>query len=173
MTTLTIETSEAMEAFGRWLGSTVRAGDVVVLSGALGAGKTTMTRGLGEALGVTPPVQSPTFILAREHDRFDVEAPRLVHVDAYRLGSPGELHDLDIDWAGSIGVIEWGRPYVSAITREWLDVNIDLPHAVDDAPDGQVEDNLVRWVTVTAHSVGGEPSARLGGIVEAAHDFSY
>ena len=84
----------------------LRAGDLVALNGELGAGKTTMTRGLGAALGVRGAVTSPTFVLARTHPRLDGGAP-LVHVDAYRLSSPAELDDLDIDYPASIVVVEW------------------------------------------------------------------
>ncbi|WP_441294332.1 tRNA (adenosine(37)-N6)-threonylcarbamoyltransferase complex ATPase subunit type 1 TsaE, partial [Curtobacterium sp. B18] len=73
----------------------------------LGAGKTTMTRGLGAALGARGQVSSPTFVLARTHPT--TAGPDLVHVDAYRLSDPVELDDLDLDWDASIVVVEWGR----------------------------------------------------------------
>ena len=94
-----IATADGMEAFGRALGGILRAGDLVVLTGPLGAGKTTLTRGIGEGLNVRGPVTSPTFVLARTHPSLSGGAP-LVHVDAYRLGSALELDDLDIDFAG-------------------------------------------------------------------------
>ena len=80
---LTIETPEAMEEFGALLASRLRAGDLVALNGELGAGKTTLTRGLGAALGVRGAVTSPTFVLARTHPRLDGSAP-LVHVPPRR-----------------------------------------------------------------------------------------
>ena len=100
-----------MEAFGERMGRMLRPGDLVVLTGPLGAGKTTLTRGVGAGLGIRGPVQSPTFVLARTHPSLAGGAP-LVHVDAYRLGSPAELDDLDIDLDRSVVIVEWGRGMV-------------------------------------------------------------
>src|SRR5688500_17491574 len=97
----------AMEAFGQQLGAVLRAGDLVVLTGPLGAGKTTLTRGIGEGLGVRGPVQSPTFVLARTHPSLVGGSP-LLHVDAYRLDSAELLDDLDLDFAHAVVVVEWG-----------------------------------------------------------------
>ncbi len=97
-----ISSPEAMEALGEEMGRMLRPGDMVVLTGPLGAGKTTLTRGIGRGLGVRGPIQSPTFVLARTHPSLIGGAP-LVHVDAYRLGSAAELDDLDIDFDGSVG----------------------------------------------------------------------
>ena len=85
-------------------------GDLVILSGELGAGKTTFTQGLAEGLGVRGPITSPTFVLARVHPSL-VGGPLLVHVDAYRLGSLAELDDLDLDasFDESVTVVEWGE----------------------------------------------------------------
>lgn len=113
----------AMEEFGRELGSMLRAGDLVVLTGPLGAGKTTLTRGIGEGLGVRGPVQSPTFVLARTHPSLVGGAP-LVHVDAYRLGGAAELEDLDLDFARSVVVVEWGAGLVDDVHDSWLDIVI-------------------------------------------------
>ena len=96
--TRTIENPDQMHELGLELGKALRAGDVLVLTGPLGAGKTTLTRGIGEGLGVRGPVTSPTFVLARTHPSLG-EGPPLVHVDAYRLNSAVELDDLDIDFA--------------------------------------------------------------------------
>lgn len=129
-----IATPEEMHEFGRSLGATLAAGDVIVLSGDLGAGKTTFTRGLGEGLGVRGPVTSPTFVLARTHPSL-VGGPDLVHVDAYRLGSALELDDLDIDFAGSVVVVEWGRGLVEALAESYLAIDIERPHGAGaDAP---------------------------------------
>jgi tRNA threonylcarbamoyladenosine biosynthesis protein TsaE len=113
----------AMEEFGRDLGARLRAGDLVVLTGPLGAGKTTLTRGIGEGLGVRGPVQSPTFVLARTHPSLVGGAP-LVHVDAYRLGGAEELEDLDLDFARSVVVVEWGAGLLDDVSDSWLDIVI-------------------------------------------------
>jgi tRNA threonylcarbamoyladenosine biosynthesis protein TsaE len=173
VSSLTIETSTEMEAFGRWLAANLQASDVVVLTGPLGAGKTTLTRGLGEGLGVISPVQSPTFIVAREHERSESDAPRLIHIDAYRLGSAVELDDLDIDWANSISVIEWGRPYVPTVATSWLDIEIASTGEATDLPDSTGEENVPRLLTITAHTASGVADDRLHTIAEAAHDFGH
>ncbi|QKS14624.1 tRNA (adenosine(37)-N6)-threonylcarbamoyltransferase complex ATPase subunit type 1 TsaE [Curtobacterium sp. Csp1] len=111
-----------MSALGARLAGVLRAGDLVVLTGPLGAGKTTMTRGLGAALGARGQVSSPTFVLARTHPT--TAGPDLVHVDAYRLSDPVELDDLDLDWDGAIVVVEWGRGFVDGISDDVLDVEI-------------------------------------------------
>ena len=142
---LEIRTPEDMAALGALLASQLRAGDLVTLNGELGAGKTTLTRGLGGALGVRGAVTSPTFVLARTHPRPD-GAP-LVHVDAYRLSSAIELDDLDIDFPASIVVVEWGEGLLDGITDEWLQLDIVRPVG------GVVTDDGVetRTVTVTGH----------------------
>lgn len=112
-----------MHALGVQMGRMLRPGDLVVLTGVLGAGKTTLTRGIGEGLGVRGPIQSPTFVLARTHPSLVGGAP-LVHVDAYRLGSAAELDDLDIDYDGSVVVVEWGRGMVSGLRDHWWDVEL-------------------------------------------------
>jgi tRNA threonylcarbamoyladenosine biosynthesis protein TsaE len=113
-----------MEAFGQELGRMLRPGDLVVLTGALGAGKTTLTRGIGAGLGIRGPVQSPTFVLARTHPSLVGGAP-LVHVDAYRLGSAAELDDLDIDFERSVVIVEWGRGMVDAVADEWWEIELE------------------------------------------------
>ena len=142
---LTIPTPEAMAELGALLAAQLRAGDLVTLNGELGAGKTTLTRGLGESLGVRGAVTSPTFVLARTHPRAD--GPPLVHVDAYRLSSAVELDDLDIDFAASVVVVEWGEGLLDGITDEWLQLDIVRPVG------GVVTDDGVesRTVTVTGH----------------------
>jgi len=120
---LEVAGAAAMEQFGRDLGARLRAGDLVVLTGPLGAGKTTLTRGIGEGLGVRGPVQSPTFVLARTHPSLVGGAP-LVHVDAYRLGGAEELEDLDLDFARSVVVVEWGAGLLDDVSDSWLDIVI-------------------------------------------------
>ncbi len=138
-----VESPEAMGALGALVARQLRAGDLVMLNGELGAGKTTFTRGLGEQLGVRGAVTSPTFVLARTHP---AEPAPLVHVDAYRLGSAMELDDLDIDYAGSIVVVEWGAGLLDGVAESWLELDIDRPHGGD--PEAEVEP---RTVTITGH----------------------
>lgn len=133
-----IRTSDQMHELGMRLGAQLREGDLVVLTGPLGAGKTTLSRGVGEALNCIGTVSSPTFVIARTHERTGSEVP-LVHVDAYRLGSPDELDDLDIDFAHSISLIEWGRGFTDGLSESWLDVEIERDHS------GETE---VREVTI-------------------------
>jgi tRNA threonylcarbamoyladenosine biosynthesis protein TsaE len=121
-----IPDSEAMHEFGVELAGRLRAGDLVVLTGPLGAGKTTLARGLGEGLRVRGAVTSPTFVLARTHPS-TIGGPPLVHVDAYRLASAIELDDLDIDFQTSIVVVEWGRGMLDGIAESWLDIEIERP----------------------------------------------
>jgi tRNA threonylcarbamoyladenosine biosynthesis protein TsaE len=113
-----------MESLGEELGRMLRPGDLVVLTGPLGAGKTTLTRGVAAGLGVRGPVQSPTFVIARTHPSLVGGTP-LVHVDAYRLGSPAELDDLDIDFEASAVVVEWGRGMVDGLRDAWWEVELD------------------------------------------------
>jgi tRNA threonylcarbamoyl adenosine modification protein YjeE len=127
LATLQIQDSDAMHQLGLDLAKVLVAGDLLVLTGPLGAGKTTLSRGIGEGLNVVGNVSSPTFVIARTHKRSD-GGPELVHVDAYRLGSPEELDDLDIDFANSISLIEWGRGFTDGIAESWLDIEIERDH---------------------------------------------
>ncbi len=140
MITLAVETPDDMESLGARIASLLRAGDLVLLVGDLGAGKTTLTRGLGAALAVRGTVTSPTFVLARTHPR--EEGPPLVHVDAYRLGAAIELDDLDIDYAGSIVVVEWGDGLLDGVTDSWLRIEIDRTAGI--APDAELDPRVVR-----------------------------
>ncbi|MCR8672045.1 tRNA (adenosine(37)-N6)-threonylcarbamoyltransferase complex ATPase subunit type 1 TsaE [Agrococcus sp. HG114] len=118
-----------MELLGERLGRALRAGDAVLLIGPLGAGKTTLTRGIGRALGARGTVQSPTFVIARTHRT--AAGPDLQHVDAYRLGGEhgeAELDDLDLDLERAITVAEWGAPLEHAL-ESWLRVEIERPGA--------------------------------------------
>ena len=122
-----VQTPEAMHEIGLALAAVLAAGDLVVLTGPLGAGKTTLSRGIGEGLAVVGTVSSPTFVIARTHKRQSGGA-ELVHVDAYRLTNTDEFDDLDIDLAKSITLVEWGRPFVSDLATSWLDIEIDRDH---------------------------------------------
>jgi tRNA threonylcarbamoyladenosine biosynthesis protein TsaE len=120
---LRLRSAADTRAFGAWLGSRLRPGDLVVLTGDLGAGKTTLTQGIGEGLGVRGPVTSPTFVIARIHPSL-VGGPALVHVDAYRVGSALELDDLDLDTEldESVTVVEWGAGLVEQLSDTRLEV---------------------------------------------------
>jgi tRNA threonylcarbamoyladenosine biosynthesis protein TsaE len=148
-----IATPEEMEALGARIADRLVAGDLVLLNGELGAGKTTLTRGLGEALGVRGAVTSPTFVLARTHPR-KTGVP-LVHVDAYRLSGAVELDDLDIDFAGSIVVVEWGAGLTDGLTEDWLEIDIVRPIGGLSASSGtesaEYDGPEPRTVTLTGH----------------------
>lgn len=119
-----LPTPEDTWALGRELAGIFRAGDLVVLVGPLGAGKTALTQGIGAGLGVREPVTSPTFVISRVHR--DGRVP-LVHVDAYRLGSVADVDDLDLDVTveDSVTVVEWGQGLVERLTDEHLEVRLD------------------------------------------------
>jgi tRNA threonylcarbamoyl adenosine modification protein YjeE len=116
-----------MRAIGERLAARLQPGDLVVLTGELGAGKTTLAQGIGAGLGVRGPVTSPTFVIARVHPPLSADRPPLVHVDAYRLGSPEEVDDLDLDALAeaSVTVVEWGEGKVENLTDDRLEVRIE------------------------------------------------
>lgn len=117
--------TDETQDFGRRLGAVLRGGDVLVLTGDLGAGKTTLTQGIAEGLGVRGPITSPTFVIARVHPSL-VGGPALVHVDAYRLGSALELDDLDLDadLDSSVTVVEWGAGLAEQLSDTRLELTI-------------------------------------------------
>lgn len=125
--------TDAMRRLGRRLARVLRGGDVVIASGDLGAGKTTLTQGLGAELHVASPIISPTFVLSRVHRPLG-DGPGLVHVDAYRLSSPAELEDIDLDatLADSITLVEWGAGLAEGLAPSWLDVDIRRSGDPDD-----------------------------------------
>ena len=130
---LAVPTAEAMHDLGRALAALLRPGDLVVLVGDLGAGKTTLTQGLGDGLGVRGPVTSPTFVLSRVHPSL-VGGPALVHVDAYRLGSAEEADDLDLDASleESVTVVEWGTGLVEQLAADRLVVELERPATAEE-----------------------------------------
>lgn len=142
-----IPTSDDMHQLGVRLGAVLTAGDLVVLDGPLGAGKTTLTRGIGESLGVRGPITSPTFVLARTHPSCVGGAP-LVHVDAYRLASALELDDLDIDFENSVVVVEWGDGMLDGVSDSWLRITIRRRRGTDTT---DLEEDEVRSVRVEAY----------------------
>ena len=120
--------ADATRDLGARLASLLRAGDLVMLSGELGAGKTTLAQGVGAAMGVRGRVSSPTFIIARVHPA-TADGPDLIHVDAYRLGSleEGDALDLDSSMDDSVTLVEWGRGKVEALSADRLEVTVDRP----------------------------------------------
>ncbi len=173
---LTLATADATREFGVRLGRVLHAGDLVVLTGGLGAGKTTLAQGLGEGLGVRGPVTSPTFVIARVHPSL-VGGPPLVHVDAYRLGGALELDDLDLDESleQSVTVVEWGHGVVERLSGDRLEVvlrNVPSGDEVDAEAAGDDTERTAtlgavgqRWSTVEAQAVldaVAQPSAAAG-----------
>lgn len=142
-----LQTVEDTRGFGRALASLLRAGDVVVLVGPLGAGKTALTQGIGAGLGVEGRIASPTFVIARVHHGTPVG---LVHVDVYRLGSIGEVDDLDLDadLVSSVLVVEWGRGMVEQLADARLEIWLD-----------RAAGSETRTARLVAH--GGDWAARL------------
>ena len=152
---LRIATDGDMRDLGRRLAALLRAGDLVILAGPLGAGKTTLVQGIGAGLGVRGPVTSPTFVIARLHPVVTGSGPALVHADAYRLGSFSEVDDLDLDTdAGSaVTVVEWGTGLAEPLAEDRLEITIE--------PD---QDGDVRTVRINGHG------ARWHGVLTGAVD---
>jgi tRNA threonylcarbamoyladenosine biosynthesis protein TsaE len=152
---LRIATDGDMRDLGRRLAALLRAGDLVILAGPLGAGKTTLVQGIGAGLGVRGPVTSPTFVIARVHPAVTGSGPALVHADAYRLGSFSEVDDLDLDTdAGSaVTVVEWGTGLAEPLADDRLEITIE--------PD---RDGDVRTVRINGHG------ARWHGVLTGAVD---
>lgn len=152
-----VPTAAAMHDLGAGLAGVLRAGDLVLLCGPLGAGKTTLAQGIGRGLQVQGQVASPTFVLARVHPSV-VDGPALVHVDAYRLGRLAELDDLDLDTdAGSaVTVVEWGGGIAEVLSDDRLEIDIDR----DAGSGADSELRLVRVRPVGARWAG-DPRDRL------------
>jgi tRNA threonylcarbamoyladenosine biosynthesis protein TsaE len=170
---LTVATPADMKAFGRRLAGLLRAGDLVLLSGPLGAGKTTLVQGIAEGLRVRGPITSPTFVIARVHPSL-AGGPDLVHADAYRLSGPAEVDDLDLDASleRSVTVVEWGGGLADGLAADRLEITItpeptgSASRAAARAADGVagsrgVEDD-------TGAGAAGEDAARAGAAGEDA-----
>ena len=140
---------ERTQRIGEVLGRTLAPGDVVVLDGHLGAGKTTFTQGVARGMGIDDPVTSPTFVVAREMP-VGTSGIGLTHVDAYRISSLHEWDDLDLDVESGAMVVEWGARVAPALPDDRLEIRM---HGVDEA----------RTLTITAH---GPRSARLLAVLE-------
>ena len=143
---LRIATDGDMRDLGRRLAALLRAGDLVILAGPLGAGKTTLVQGIGAGLGVRGPVTSPTFVIARVHPPVAGSGPALVHADAYRLGSIGEVDDLDLDTdaAGAVTVVEWGTGLAEVLAADRLEITIE-PDRDGDARTVRINAHGARW----------------------------
>lgn len=152
---VSLPTAQDTHALGARLAAVLQAGDLVVLTGPLGAGKTALTQGIGAGLGVQGRVASPTFVIARFHPATRPDGVALVHVDAYRLGSLDEVDDLDldIDTASSVTVVEWGAGLVERLAPTWLEVVLER------APDSELR-------TATLHPHGGDWAARVARLVD-------
>lgn len=120
-----VPTADDMRALGARLAQLLRKGDVIVATGDLGAGKTTLTQGIGEGLGVAGPIISPTFVISRVHPH-PGDGPALVHVDAYRLGDSSELADIDLDasLAEAVTIVEWGSGLAEWLADSRLEIDI-------------------------------------------------
>jgi tRNA threonylcarbamoyladenosine biosynthesis protein TsaE len=155
--------AESMRELGVRLASSLRAGDVVVLSGDLGAGKTTFTQGLGAGLGVRADGTSPTYVSTWDHPSLGA-GPPLVHVDAYRLGGVAELDDLDLDTSleEAVTVVEWGEGIAEGLADDRVEVRIERAVADEATTDGELDPRRVliapvglRWLDVPMPAVTG------------------
>ena len=137
---LLVADADEMQRLGERLAHVLQAGDLVVLAGSLGAGKTTLAQGIGRGLGVRGAVTSPTFVIARVHPSLTT-GPSLVHADAYRIDGPLEIDDLDLDASvdESVTLVEWGRGLAEGLAADRLDIEITAT------------DTDTRAVRVTAH----------------------
>jgi len=164
-----IATDAEMRDLGRRLAALLRAGDLVILAGPLGAGKTTLVQGIGAGLGVRGPVTSPTFVIARVHPVAAGPGPVLVHADAYRLGSIGEVDDLDLDTdaASAVTVVEWGSGLAEGLAEDRLEISIE-PDAGSDVRTVRLIGHGRRWHGVLAGTVAcecySEPASERGRV---------
>ena len=155
---LVLPDAAATRALGRRLAAELAAGDLVILTGDLGAGKTTLTQGLGDGLGVRGDVTSPTFVIARVHPSLG-DGPELVHVDAYRLDGAAELDDLDLDTDLDLAVtvVEWGEGLAESLAADRIEVALRRDHT------GESEERLATVTPVGSRWLDPGLPARLSG----------
>jgi tRNA threonylcarbamoyladenosine biosynthesis protein TsaE len=147
--------AEAMRGLGRSLAGQLAPGDLIVLTGSLGAGKTTFTQGLGAGLGVRGPVTSPTFVIARVHPS-EVGGPALVHVDAYRLGGIDEIDDLDLETSleHAVTVVEWGEGLAEGLSESRLEIDIVRNEGEDEHRHVEITPVGPRWHALSFRGLG-------------------
>lgn len=148
---LILPDADATEAAGQRLGAVLQPRDLLILTGDLGAGKTTFTRGIGVGLGVRGPITSPTFVIARIHPPLG-SGPELLHVDAYRLDSAEQLWDLDLDTDAAVTIVEWGRGKAERLADSWVEITLERASGDTLRSDAASDDGDAR--TVTWHSHG-------------------
>lgn len=148
--TITLPTADDTQALGERLGEKLRPGDLLIMTGDLGAGKTTLTQGIGRGLGVRGPVTSPTFVISRVHPS-EVGGPPLIHVDAYRLGGSAELDDLDLDTDvdEAVTIVEWGEGLAESLNEDRLE--LALTRAADDVRTLTLRAHGARWAADPVH----------------------
>ncbi|WP_433499636.1 tRNA (adenosine(37)-N6)-threonylcarbamoyltransferase complex ATPase subunit type 1 TsaE [Sphaerimonospora sp. CA-214678] len=145
-------TAEETRELGARIAAILGPGDLVVLTGPLGAGKTTLVQGLAEGLKVRGPITSPTFVIARVHPSLS-GGPALVHVDAYRIGGALEIDDLDLDasLADSVTVVEWGEGLVEGLSEDRLEILIKRAEGDERSVAGhsaEAEERMIRLTPV-------------------------
>lgn len=166
--TLMVHSAAELQRFAADLGDDLAAGDLLILTGGLGAGKTTFTQGLGRGLGVRPGIISPTFVLVRVHPPLS-DGPALVHADAYRLESAADIDDLDLESTidSSVTVVEWGAGRVEHLAASRLEIRLERPVGSEAVPSASPEtddDDEPRRVLITAFGqrwANTRPAARL------------
>lgn len=126
-----IESPQEMQTLGESIAGVVRGGDVLILTGELGAGKTTFAQGVARGLGITEPVTSPTFVMSKSYS--SVTSLGLLHLDVYRVGAADQLLDLwsELDAENSVTLVEWGIPWAGEFGDCVAEMRIDSEHAVD------------------------------------------
>ena len=173
-TEYSVASAEETQALAARIGAQLQAGDLIVLTGELGAGKTTFTQGLGEGLGVRPGIISPTFVLVRVHPSLG-DGPDLVHVDAYRLESAGEIDDIDLENTldTAVTVVEWGRDRVEHLAESRLDITLVRATGADlaAAETNTAKNGSTGSTASSANLAGTTDTAEAGGSPAVVLDF--